>query len=85
MQKNQEKQQKNRSSRYSHIKLLQKLDILAYKHNNILRRICQVENLENPMVLPEYEYRYEHIPDEVWADMESNDYDDMVFEEMTED
>lgn len=43
-----------------------------------------LKNLENPMVLPEYEYKYEHIPDEVWADMESDAYDDMVFEEMTE-
>lgn len=41
-----------------------------------------MENLENYMVMPRYEYKFEHIPDEVWADMESNDYDDMVFEEM---
>ena len=41
-------------------------------------------NLENPMVLPEYEYKFEHIPDEIRADKESDDYDDMVFEEMIE-
>lgn len=31
-----------------------------------------MENIEN----------FKYIPDDVWADMESNDYDDMVFEEM---
>ena len=44
-----------------------------------------MENLENPMVLPEYEYYHRKIPEEIWADMESNDYDDLIFEEMTED
>ena len=41
-----------------------------------------MEILENYMVMPRYEYESKHIPDEVWADMESNDYDDMVFNEM---
>lgn len=31
-----------------------------------------MENTEN----------FKHIPDDVWADMESDSYDDMVFEEM---
>ena len=41
--------------------------------------------IENPMTLPEYEYESKHIPDDIWADMESNAYDDMVFEEMNKD
>ena len=39
--------------------------------------------IENPMVLPECNYKYDIIPDDVWADMESDAYDDMVFEEMS--
>ena len=42
-----------------------------------------MEFLENFMDIPEIEKYYDSIPDDVWADMESNDYDDMVFEEMT--
>ena len=41
-------------------------------------------DLENFLVLPEYNYKFNNIPDDVWADMESNDYDDMVFEDMIE-
>ena len=41
-----------------------------------------MEMIENFMVMPEYNYKFKHIPDDVWADMESNDYDDMVFEEI---
>ena len=44
-----------------------------------------MDETENPMVLPEYNYKFEHIPDDIWADMESDAYDDMVFEEMNED
>jgi hypothetical protein len=43
-----------------------------------------VENLENYMVMPEIDKYYDTIPDEIWSDMESNAYDDMIFEEMTE-
>ena len=38
--------------------------------------------IENLMTLSQCNYRYESIPDDVWADMESDAYDDMVFEEM---
>ena len=31
------------------------------------------------------EYKSKYIPDDVWADMESDAYDDMVFDEMNED
>ena len=41
-----------------------------------------MDMIENPMVLPEYTYKFNRIPDDVWADMESNDYDDMVFDEI---
>ena len=42
-----------------------------------------MEMIENPMVLPEYQYKFNNIPDDVWSDMESQAYDDMVFDELT--
>lgn len=39
--------------------------------------------MENIMVLPEEGDLYTPIPDEVWSDMESNAYDDAVFDELT--
>lgn len=42
-----------------------------------------MEMIENPMVMPKYDGEYESIPDDIWDDMESDAYDDMIFEEMT--
>lgn len=39
-----------------------------------------MEMIENPMVLPEYEYK-ERIPDEAWAEKADADYEDSIFEE----
>lgn len=38
--------------------------------------------IENPMVMPEYSYKFNHIPDDVWAEKEDRDYQDKIFEEM---
>ena len=38
-----------------------------------------MEMIENPMVLPEYEYK-KGIPDDVWAEMEDMAYEDSIFE-----
>lgn len=39
-----------------------------------------MEMIENPMILPQYEYE-EIIPDDVWAEMEDIAYEDSIFEE----
>lgn len=39
-----------------------------------------MEMIENPMVMPEYQYK-ERIPDDVWAEMEDMAYEDSIFEE----
>lgn len=39
-----------------------------------------MEMIENPMILPEYEYK-EEIPFEVWAEKADADYEDSIFEE----
>ena len=41
-----------------------------------------MEIIENFMVMPEYEYKSNRIPDDVWVEMEDRDYDDMVFDEI---
>lgn len=41
-----------------------------------------MEMVENLMVMPEYEYKSNRIPDEIWAEQEDRDYQDKVFEEM---
>nr|DAL06008.1 MAG TPA: hypothetical protein [Caudoviricetes sp.] len=43
-----------------------------------------MEQVENPMVMPEYEYKSDYIPDDVWAEREDRDYQDKIFEEMIE-
>lgn len=44
-----------------------------------------MEMIENFMTLEKCEYKSDYIPDDVWGDMESDAYDDMVFEKMNED
>lgn len=41
-----------------------------------------MEMIENAMVIPEYEYKTDYIPDDVWAEQEDRDYEDRIFEEM---
>ena len=40
-----------------------------------------MELVENPMVMPEYEYKSNRMPDDVWAEREDRDYEDSIFEE----
>ena len=41
-----------------------------------------MEMVENPMTMPEIEYKSNYITDEIWAEKEDRDYQDKVFEEM---
>lgn len=41
-----------------------------------------MEMIENPMVLPKYEYKSDHIDDDVWTELEDMEYEELVFEEM---
>lgn len=41
-----------------------------------------MEIIENPMVLPESKYKSDHIEDDVWAELEDVEYEELVFEEM---
>lgn len=41
-----------------------------------------MEMIENFMVMPEYKYKTNRIPDDVWAEKEDRDYEDSIFEEM---
>lgn len=41
-----------------------------------------MEMIENPMVMPEIEYKSQHIEDDVWAEMEDIAYEDKIFEEI---
>ena len=43
-----------------------------------------MEMIENPMVMPEYEYKSNRVPDEEWAENEDREYQDKIFEEMIE-
>lgn len=38
--------------------------------------------IENPMVLPEYEYKENYIPNDVWEERMDRDYDDYIFDQM---
>ena len=40
-----------------------------------------MEQVENPMVMPEYEYKSDYILDNAWAEREDRDYEDSIFEE----
>lgn len=40
-----------------------------------------MEPVENPMVMPEYEYKSNRMTDDVWAEREDRDYEDSIFEE----
>lgn len=43
-----------------------------------------MEMIENPMILPECKYKSDHIEDDVWAELEDMEYEELVFEEMIE-
>ena len=36
-----------------------------------------MEQLENFMVMPEYKYKSEYIPDDVWSEMEDRAWEDI--------
>ena len=40
-----------------------------------------MEMIENPMVMPQYEYKSQRIEDDVWAEMEDMAYENSIFEE----
>ena len=40
-----------------------------------------MEPVENLMVMPEYEYKSNCMPDDVWAEKEDRDYEDSIFKE----
>lgn len=40
-----------------------------------------MEPVENPMVMPEYEYKSNCMTDDVWAEREDRDYEDSIFKE----
>lgn len=40
-----------------------------------------MELVENPMIMPDIEYKTDRIPDDVWAEQEDRDYEDSIFEE----
>lgn len=41
-----------------------------------------MEMIENLVVMPEYEYKFNRIPDDIWAEKEDQDYEDKIFDEM---
>ena len=40
-----------------------------------------MEPVENLMVMPEYKYKSNCMPDDVWAEREDRDYEDSIFKE----